>query len=130
MAASDALRRHLLGQRLQEDRQTLIDCHRRLGEWQGYPVPLQSDLFDADVRQRLGLNPRCTLASVLDALYGERCPTASMAIALALDEIDGTPGMWVAEVEEADRWESPDSEDSDDPEPTNAEQLGLLEVGR
>jgi hypothetical protein len=66
----------------------------------------------------------------IDAGLATLVRTLVVAIALALDEIDGTPGMWVAEVEEADRWESPDSEDSDDPEPTDAEQLGLLEVGR
>ena len=121
MSASDALRRHLLGQGLQEDRQTLIDCHRAINERPGGPVELRSGLFDGEVRSHHGIHPRCSTGQVLDCLYGiGQRPTANMAIALALDEIDATPGRWVAEVDEGDRWEIP--EDDED-------ELELEEVG-
>lgn len=113
MAATDALRRHLLGQRLQEDRQALIDAHRALNERPGRPADLRPDLFDAEVRSHLGLSPCCAFLAVLDALYGGRTPTANMALALALDEIDATPGRWVAEVDEDDRWELPEDDEAE-----------------
>ena len=113
MAATDALRRHLLGQRLQEDRQILIDCHQAINERAGRPIELRPELFDAEVRRHLGLNPRAGHSRVLEALYGGRQPTANMAIALALDEIDSTPGRWVAEVDEEDRWEIPEADEDE-----------------
>jgi len=113
MAASDALRRHLLGQALQSDRQTLIDSHKAINERPGRPVELRSDLFDAEVRAHLA-HHRCSVAMVLDCLYGKgQRPTMNMAIALALDTIDATPGKWVAEVDEGDRWEIPEDDEDE-----------------
>lgn len=114
MAATDALRRHLLGQRLQEDRQILIDCHQAINERAGRPVELRPQLFDSEVRSHHGIHLRCSAAQVLDCLYGQgQRPTANMAIALALDEIDSTPGRWVAEVDEGDRWEIPEADEDE-----------------
>jgi len=114
MAASDALRRHFLGQALPDDRQTLIACHQAINERPGRPVEFPSSAINAEVRLHLGLSPRATVCSVLEALYGDRQPTANMATALALDAIDSTPGRWVAEVDEDDRWVRPEEAEAED----------------
>jgi hypothetical protein len=111
MSASDALRRHLLGQGLPDDRQTLIDCHQAINERPGISVQFPSLAINAEVRRHLGLPPRASAACVLEALYGARQPTANMAIALALDAIDSSPGKWVADVDEDDRWAQQEEED-------------------
>lgn len=113
MAASDALRRHFLGQSLPDDRQTLIACHQAINERPGL-FEFPSSAINAEVRLHLGLSPRASVCRVLEALYGDRQPTANMAIALALDAIDSTPGRWVAEVDEDDRWVRPDEDEDED----------------
>lgn len=103
MAAIHAVRRHWLKQTLPEDRQTLIDCFQQI---KGWPHSLPPTCVDEEVRAFFpDLSKSCCAVAVLEALYGGRVPTATMAIALALDEIDETPGTWVAEVLEEDRWE-------------------------
>lgn len=106
MAAIHALRRHWLKQTLPDDRQTLIDCFQQI---KGGPHPLPLTHVDEDVQALFPGLAKNARASVINALYGGRFPTATMAIALALDEIDGTPDKWVAEVSEEDRWEREES---------------------
>ena len=107
MAAIHALRRHWLKQTLPDDRQTLIDCFQQI---KGGPHPLPLTHVDEEVKALFPDLPKGACNFVfIEALYGGRLPTATMAIALALDEIDGTPDKWVAEVFEEHRWEREES---------------------
>ena len=103
MAPIHALKRHWLHQTLlPDDRQSLIDCFQQI---KGEDQPLPMTVVDEELKALFPFIPKgaCNVVFI-EALYGGRLPSGAMAFALALDEIDGTPGKWVAEVCEENRW--------------------------
>ncbi len=96
-----ALRRHWLGQSLPDDRATLAACLKAIGS---HPHPLDMRLADPEVCALAGVRANAPVHAI-EALHGGRLPTANMAIAMALDAINGTPGQWVSGVDEESRWE-------------------------
>lgn len=108
MAPIHALRRHWLKQTLlPDDRQSLIDCFQEIKR---FPSDLPMTVVDEELRALFPQISKGACATcVVEAIYGGRLPSGAMAFALALDEIDGTPGKWVAEVCEEDRWEREES---------------------
>ena len=105
-----ALRRHWLGQSLPGDRAILADCLKAIGS---NPRPLDARIADSEVCQLAGVRANAPILAI-EALHGGRLPTANMAMAMALDAIDGTPGKWVGGVDEEDRWKQ--QEDNDEGE--------------
>lgn len=112
-----ALRRHWLGQSLPEDRTTLVNCLTAIGS---HPHPLDLRGVDPEVCALAGVRANAP-ALAIEALHGGRRPTANMAIAMALDAIDGTPGQWVAGVDEEIRWEQLDDDGYEEPGSKEAE---------
>ena len=111
-----ALRRHLLSQGNAADRKILADfIEQYVSECRSTALDLH--WVDAEVRALTDCPPRCTVRLVIESLYGGKTPYFCMASALALDEIDGTPGKWVSTIDPEYRWEGSDEdEDGDDEE--------------
>ena len=108
-----ALRRHWLGQSLPEDRATMAACFEALG-WE--PRHLDSRIADPEIYQQAGISTRACASLVIEALHGGRYPTAQMALAMALDDIDGTSDQSVSNVDEESRWEHEEDDDQEDDE--------------
>lgn len=110
-----ALRRHWLGQSLPEDRTTMAACFEAISS--NPPVDLDARIaLDPEVYQLAGVRPRASAVLAIEALHGGRYPTAQMALAMALDAIDGTSDQWVSNVDEESRWVVDDDQEDDDQE--------------
>ena len=109
-----ALRRHWLGQSLPEDRATMTACFEAISS--DPPVHLDPRIADPEVYQLAGVGPRACAALAIKAFHGGRYPTAQMALAMALDAIDGTSDQWVSNVDEESRWVVDDDQEDDDQE--------------
>jgi hypothetical protein len=107
-----ALRRHWLGQSLPNDRATLAACLTAIGS---HRHPLDGRIADSEVCLLAGVQPNAPILAI-EALHGGRLPTANMAIAMALDAIDGTPGQWVSGVDEECRWEQQEDDGYREPD--------------
>ena len=106
-----ALRRHWLGQSLPEDRATMAACFEAISS--NPPVDLDARIADPEVYQLAGVRPRARAVLAIEALHGGRYPTAQMALAMALDAIDGTSDQWVSNVDEESRWEHEEDDDQE-----------------
>ena len=97
-SAAAAVHRHLLSKGVAGDRQILADFMSKHGS-QVHEFP--QSIMTAEVKQLAGVKPHMALS----AIYGGRIPTFNLAVAMALDEMDGTPGKWVGGVYEEYRWD-------------------------
>ena len=107
-----ALRRHWLGQSLPEDRATMAACFEAISS--NPPADLDARIADPEVYQLAGVRPRARAVLAIKALHGGRYPTAQMALAMALDAIDGTSDQWVSNVDEESRWVADIDQEDDD----------------